>query len=252
MRRGPTRSWTRGAAAALGALVLGAAAGCSTDMRDADLSARWTHASACEMVRAAVESARARGPGGLGGPLTPRAAGDLTRPGALANATVRLESMTWPAPGSGLAMPFLLMSRGQALAGVVNLLTLQWVYGFAADLLIFFPFGYSHRAVIVEIPAAGMPAIGNGYFISEEGTGVIFYDDDDRWFWRANRIDDIAEALEFLAREQRGPLGPDRRRPRRGRVARHQRRAALRHLSEASARTARSAAAASRGTVRPR
>src|SRR5205814_2224868 len=83
--------------------------------------------------------------------------------------------------------------------------TLQWVYGFAADLLVFFPFGYSHHAVIVEIPAPGMPALGNGYFVSEEGAKVVLYDDDDRWLRRENRIDDIAEALEFLAREQRGP-----------------------------------------------
>jgi hypothetical protein len=185
------------------ALALAAAAGCSHDMRDAQLSPKWTHASALEVAKIAVEAARQSGGGALGGPLTPRALFDPTLPGALAGATVRYERMTWPAPGSGAALPFLEMARDRPLAGVLGLLTLQFAYGFVADLVVFFPFGYSHRAVLVEVPAPGLPAMGNGYFISDEGMKVLFYDDDDRWLWRANRMDDIAEAFEFLAREDR-------------------------------------------------
>jgi hypothetical protein len=190
-------------------IAAAAASGCTYDMSKEQISPLWTHESAVERANEAIRAARQHG-AGRGGPLTSRSYLDLNNREVLAHCEVRKQSVGWPIPGATAALPFLEISRGRAYQGVIEVLTLMPVYGLVADLLVFSPFGYSCHAVIVEYPQQGNPELGNGYFYSRENWVPLFYDEDDRWLWRENRMDSIAEALEFLVREAKAG-GPPRK-----------------------------------------
>ena len=180
------------------ALVVTSGAGCSRAMRDEKLAPGWTHAKALAVVKLAIDNAHERSGGEA---LHPQAKVEAEDAALLAQCDVRRDSIGYPVPGTSFVLPFFQCARGRVREGLISIVTGGFAIGLVVDLLVFFPFGYSHRGVFVETPAPGLDEGGMGFYAARPDRKVVYFDLDDRWLWRTNRMDEIAEAFEFLVRE---------------------------------------------------